>query len=370
MGNEMGQDGERMLRILHITETARGGVGTYIDLLTELERGTAESRVILPDAHADVVDARTPRRTFRYSRRSVGALARLIGAALRDRFAFRPDIIFCHSTFALLPLALLRPISPGTRFIYCAHGWAGAREMRSARKARIIRRIEGTLCGLAHRVVNVSVGDIDYARSAGYRGRQIVIENAVRPADDDVVPVRFDGPPTSIHLLFVGRLDPQKGLDILLEAFARARQQNPALHLHVIGEPVIAQQGGTVADCDGVDFLGWITADRIDGYYRAADLVLVPSRWEGFGLVVIEAYRNGTPVLTSDRGALPSLVESSVTGFSIKLDAAIWADTLVKLDKAQLYAMRPAAQDLFQRRYSADRLGKEINALYRDLTVT
>ena len=360
------------MKVLHICETARGGVGTYIDTLTGLERGRIDSLVLMPDAHQSMLDLATPRQTFRLSGRSAGSLVRLAVAAIRTRFSFRPDIIFCHSTFSLLPLLILRPLSPGVKFIYCSHGWAGAREMDRVSKASLIRRIEGALCGLAHRVVNVSRTDLEFAHVQGYHGHHILIENAVRPAREPGVPMDLPGAgstETAIHLLFVGRLDRQKGLDLLLAAYARARRSNPALRLHVIGEAVVSITVGSGRDMpvSEVNFLGWIGGDQIDSYYRAADLVVMPSRWEAFGLVVAEAYRNGTPVLTSDRGALPDLVDEGVTGFVVPLDHDWLVEALAGLDKTRLQAMRSACFARFNARFHADRLGREIISLYHEL---
>jgi glycosyltransferase involved in cell wall biosynthesis len=311
------------------------------------------------------------RQTFPYSRRSAWSMLQLITTALRARFRFKPDIIFFHSTFALLPLLVLRVVSPNTRFVYCAHGWAGTREMKSPVKARAVRFIEGTLCGLAHRIVNVSEGEQQFAKRHSYWGRHVVLENAVAPAATNMQRVRFAGSEDSLHLLFVGRLDHQKGLDILLFAYAEARKANPTLQLHVIGEAVVfsESQGGARADLpvEGVDFLGWIPADSIDSYYAAADLLVVPSRWEAFGLVVAEALRNGTPVLVSSHANLPSLIEIKRTGFAVPLTANDFATVMAALTKNQLATMRPACLALFNSRYRSDRLGNQIMALYKEL---
>ena len=359
------------MKILHVCETAKGGVGTYINTLATLERGLCDTKVVLPQPHQSMITADVPRQTFAYPQRSFGSMWRLVMTALRERFRYKPDIIFCHSTFALLPLVLLRVVSPGTRFIYCAHGWAGTRETQSPLKARLTRLIEGTLWGQSHRVVNVSKGEMQFARRNGYLGRHIVVENAVFPAATDTRHVALDGPDDAIHLLFVGRLDHQKGLDILLRAFAEARKTNPALKLHVIGEAVVsdADESGSRSDLpvEGVDFLGWISADRIDTYYAAADLVVVPSRWEGLPLVVPEALRNGTPVLVSDRSDMPSLIEPLITGFWSSLGVGAFTATLINLQKDQLAAMRPAYLTLFNVRFRSDRLGRDIMALYREL---
>lgn len=363
------------LRVLHICETAVGGVGTYISTLNRLmaEPSSADrqviSKVVLPQSHEDAIDQETPRRSFYHRRRGFVSLLCFARASLSERFRYRPHIIFCHSSFALLALILLRPISPRIKFIYCAHGWAGAREMDNHRKKSLVQKLEGWLCGLAHRVLNVSQGEYDFATKHGYRGCHVVIENAVWDRVKHEEHFAFEGPPDAINLLFVGRFDRQKGLDILLEAFVEARAINPALHLQVIGQSV-RDRGKERFEEEppiGVTFHGWIPADQIDRYYSAADLLVVPSRWEGFGLVIPEALRNGLPVLVSDRCAIADAIEPDISGWSCRLDVSALSKCLVALDKVRLKAMAPAARDLFLRRFYAPRLGREIMALYQAL---
>lgn len=354
------------IRVLHICETARGGVGTYIDTLMELELELVTSKVILPDAHMSIIRNSGRTVTFRYFGRSLRSMWHLLGVSLRETTRFRPDIIFCHSSFSIGILLVLRLLLPRTKFLYCAHGWAGAREQNGGLKAKFIRRIEALLVGLAHRVVNVSLNDLDHASQYSYKGRHVLIENAVRPALPNAPETLFGVEPELIHLLFVGRHDRQKGLDILLEAYSETHKVKPNIRLHVIGEAVVAD-GSLNCPTEGVNFLGWIGADRIDGYYRSADLVVVPSRWEGLPLVVLEALRNGTPVLVSDRSSMSALVERGVTGFSSTLNVKEFSKVLIEQNKKDLSAMRPACLALFSKRYHASRLGQEILALYAEV---
>lgn len=362
------------MKILHVCETAKGGISTYINTLADAIGAEHANLVILPDTHESSLADRVRRATFCYRKRSVRSLISLLFISILAWFNFKPNIVFCHSTFSLLPLVVLRLVSRRTKFIYCAHGWAGARNIEGGASQWIVRLIEGTLCRFAHRVINISNGEFDYARQHGYLGRHTIIKNAVVPACEGAERVEFSGDAESLHLLFVGRLDYQKGVDILLAAFALARQINPRLKLHIIGEAVLSGQpaiGQTGArDAGDVEFLGWVPFNRIDAYFAAADLVVVPSRWEGFGLVIPEALRNGTPVLVSERSDMPSLIEPGVSGFASPLEIAQFAMALTGMEKRTLQSMRPACLSPFNQRYHADRLGREVNALYTELLAT
>ena len=276
---------------------------------------------------------------------------------------FRPDVLFLHSTMSLFTLLLLKVRGLRVPVIYCPHGWATSQYEEGSPKAKFAAFIEGRLTGLADLTVNISQHDRDLATRLRYSGRHVLIENAVPPAPEDTPDELFSDDPEALHLLFIGRLDRQKGFDILQAAFAAARRRRPDLKLHVVGEAV-RTGSQSQGDVEGVDFAGWVDASRIDGWYRSADAIVVPSRWEGFGLVVAEAMRNGTPVLCADRGALPSLVQEDETGHVFPLDAKALEELLVSLDKTKLRAMREACRSTYETRFSIERFRREIVTTY------
>jgi glycosyltransferase involved in cell wall biosynthesis len=108
------------------------------------------------------------------------------------------------------------------------------------------------------------------------------------------------------YLLFVGTLEPRKGLSVLLDAFALLHRERPGLRLAVVGP----RGWGAVPDLDrpGVLALGRVDEANLDALYRQAALLVLPSRSEGFGLNVLEAMARGCPVVASDAGALPEVI--------------------------------------------------------------
>ncbi len=132
-------------------------------------------------------------------------------------------------------------------------------------------------------------------------------------------------------LLFVGRFDPIKGLDVLLEAMARLKARGVLkgreTTLILIGGAQDAprnedlEQLQALRDAKGlgdlVTFVGPRSQETLPYYYSAADVVVLPSHYESFGLVVLEAMACGRPVVASHVGGLLSLVRHGETGFLV-----------------------------------------------------
>lgn len=154
--------------------------------------------------------------------------------------------------------------------------------------------------------------------------RQLVITNDVQadrvtvipyytPCPTDVVPA------TGRSVLFVGRLTPEKGFDLLLEAMTRVAGD---WHLNVVGDGIsLAQERArvTAMQLSGrVTFHGWLRDDALAEAYRNAAVVVVPSRWpEPFGIVGIEAMAAARPVVAFGVGGIPEWLNDGEGGFLV-----------------------------------------------------
>jgi D-inositol-3-phosphate glycosyltransferase len=180
-------------------------------------------------------------------------------------------------------------------------------------------------------------------------------------------------------LLFVGRIQPLKGLDVAVEALARLRHRGGVLL--VVGGPSGAEGEAEhdrvrrlVADlglADRVRFVPPQPHHLLSSYYRAADAVVVPSRSESFGLVALEAAACGTPVVAAAVGGLRTLVEDGRTGFLVEdRDPARFAARIddVLDDAAGADRLGPAAATL-ARGYTWSTTAARLRRLYADLTV-
>ncbi|MBI2941469.1 MAG: glycosyltransferase [Chloroflexi bacterium] len=124
-------------------------------------------------------------------------------------------------------------------------------------------------------------------------------------------------------VLFAGRMDPVKGLDVLVRAIALLPHR-PRLRLLIAGgadDDVELQRTQRLATHLGIagrlTFLGAVSQDLLPRYYSAADVCVMPSAYESFGLVAVESLACGTPVIASMVGGLPSIVHEGENGLLV-----------------------------------------------------
>jgi D-inositol-3-phosphate glycosyltransferase len=189
-------------------------------------------------------------------------------------------------------------------------------------------------------------------------------------------------PPCDPLLLFVGRIEPLKGIDTLIEAIAIMRQRQVYVCLTVVGGSLDDEQAAITDEMarlqalrekynlqDLVAFLGRRSQDTLPYYYSAAQAVVVPSHYESFGMVALEAMACGTPVVASQVGGLAFLVQDGVTGFTVPVDEPqALADRLITLIQDAPLRKRMGEQAAaFAKEYGWDKIAPRIVKLYDEL---
>jgi glycogen(starch) synthase len=173
--------------------------------------------------------------------------------------------------------------------------------------------------------------------------RVAVIPNGIDPADlqpfDDAamreLRSRFARPDEKLVLL-VGRLVYEKGFQIALEAMPRVIREVEGVRFLVAGSGTHERELEAQASELGLDphgtFLGWIGDDVLHTLYRIADLTVVPSIYEPFGLVALEAMASGCPCLVADTGGLREVVPHEDVGLRFRSrDPDSLADVAIRI---------------------------------------
>ncbi|MCG8457230.1 MAG: glycosyltransferase family 4 protein [Holophagales bacterium] len=200
----------------------------------------------------------------------------------------------------------------------------------------------------------------------------------------EVFRARFGIPDSRRLLMVVGRVDPQKNqqlaVDILARLQAGGQPSTEGWHLAMIGpttdldyEQSLRERLDREADLAGR--VTWIpglesgSADLVNAYH-AADFLLVPSIHEPFGIVVLEAWAAGTPVVASRVGGLAGLIRDEVDGLLVSgYSAREWADRIARLDSAESFRRSLCSTGLSRARNELDwsQITRRLEALYREV---
>lgn len=356
------------MRLLHVAESAQGGVGTYLAeiLPDQAERYGADNvRALVPIQHAGHLGGVDRRllATWRREGRSVAAIVRLAAAIRREIATFAPTIVHVHSSVAGVAVRLMYGWTHAPfRIVYCPHGWAFDRRS-SVMKKRIIEGIERVLSPFSDRIVLISAHERREALRIGIApDRLALVLNGIADLPSARA-ARWDE--TRIRLLFIGRLDEQKGFDTLLDAVEPIRER---VALRVIGKAVAGPATKPRRRRPEVDYLGWRSLAEVATEIAAADVVVIPSRWEGFGLVALEAMRAGCAVVASSVGGLPEIVVEGETGHLVAPDNP---ERLMRVlsshNRDAWHMMGAAGRRRYERMFTARRMNAELAALYQGL---
>jgi glycosyltransferase involved in cell wall biosynthesis len=198
--------------------------------------------------------------------------------------------------------------------------------------------------------------------SAGASADRIV----VRPEVVSDPGHRLSRPSSSSTVLYAGRLAPEKGIDVLMDAWERAEPDLGDLTLDVIGDGPLR---GRLEHRSGarVRFLGWLSAEELRRRMLSARALVLPSQWpEIFGRVTAEAMAAGLPVLASDIGTPGEVVgELGPEWLVPAADTAAWASGLCGLaDGVAVNEAGIRARELFERRYSPARASRDLVEIY------
>jgi glycosyltransferase involved in cell wall biosynthesis len=319
------------VHVVHVAQPTTEGVARCVAGLARSQVSAGlEVTVVCPDdgwLAAEVVAAGA-RHVSWVAQRSPGPTVVRETLALRRALAgLGPSLVQLHSAKAGLAGRLA--LRGGIPTVYQPHAWSFLAVGGNLR--RVTLAWEKWAVRWAHRVVCVSEGECREAAALGVAldGRARVVPNGVdtrrfTPGDRTGARTRL-GLPAGPLAVCVGRLTKQKGQDVLLAAWPAVQEAVPGARLAFVGDGPWRERLAAAAAADVV-----IAGNSVDprDWYAAADVVVIPSRWEGMALVPLEAGASGRSVVVTDvAGAREAVIAG--TGAVVPVgDVAALADAV------------------------------------------
>jgi glycosyltransferase involved in cell wall biosynthesis len=343
-----------------------GGLGTHVAAITAALAGRVQFDLFVPalgDYVADRPGIRLHEVPVAPAANNVELWLNYCKAAVRvaKRAAVSFDLIHCHDWMTTVAGIKLRS-SIGKPLVYNIHlpqsfiGYKNLENLGLVNADLVLvnsRAIEQELkaCELPLPPVEVVPNGVDL---------ETFRPGADWPADDG-------------YVLFVGRLVAQKGVTFLLEALSVVLQRCPETRLIVVGDGELDLFFKRITRYLGiphrVTFLDWTTGPDLVALYQRSKFVVVPSYYEPFGIVALEAMACGRPVIASRIGGLAEIVNDGVNGFLVEAGNHLQlAQRMVHLiqDRERREAMGQAARERATA-FSWDRVAAQTLALYESI---
>lgn len=323
----------RAVRVLHVAQPTGGGVARYVEEAAARQLRLGWDVAVACPASGGLArrlaEAGIPHVPWEAGR-SPGPRVPMETLRLRRAIrAYGPDVVHLHSAKAglagRLPAPPARRGRPRPKVIFQPHGWSWL--AASGAQAAASRMWERAAARRADLVVCVGTGELQHGVRAAVRARYKVVRNGVdrrrfapageaeRRAARDALGLPRDAP----LAVCLGRVTRQKGQDVLLAAWPSVRARCPGALLALVGEDATAAladpaapgrgEAGQVSVQGGLRLVPPVEDPR--RWLAAADVVVMPSRWEGLPLTALEALATGRPLVGS---AVPGLVEAAGPG--------------------------------------------------------
>lgn len=279
------------------------------------------------------------------------------------------DLVHIHALFsyssAAAAIAASRSHTPYiVRPLGTLNRW-GMRNRRPRLKELSFRFIESRILENAALIHFTSEQERQEASELGVCGSSAIIPNPI-PIEENHSLVRgaFRSRYPELHdrtiVLFLSRFDRKKGLDLLIPAFARARRQCPRSTLVLAGDGDPALVSSLQSEIhrlglgQNVLWTGFLTGDDKRAALADADLFVLPSYSENFGIAAVEAMNAGLPVIVSDQTGIHREITQAEAGLTVPCDAGALADAIVHLlsDPGKRDAMGRNGRDLARQHFS------------------
>lgn len=360
--------------IVHFGEYVKGGVATYLKEIISYQCSCSSvEKVILFKSKkgSEKIEINSPKFveiSYEYTR-SIRGIYNIL-SLYKKVMNFHPDVIHLHSSFAGLFRINLFFKKCKAKVIYCSHGWAflihKKASLKQLVKNKIYLWIEKLLAQKTDVIINISRNEQQASEKRGFPVQKLcLIKNTVTLSlNYNTVDDPFKSA-DSIKLVFIGRFTEQKGLDILLKSFGLF---NKNIELMIIGNSEnedIFRKKREKFSSSRIHFMGWIKNTEIDSYLRLADALIIPSRWEGFGLVALEGMRNKLAIIAASIPTLADIVEENKTGVLFEPENSYSLAKIVNnLDHVNLKKMGMAGERKLIEEYNPNDMNHAIMSTY------
>lgn len=261
----------------------------------------------------------------------------------------KPDILYLHSSKAGAYGRIALLFNRKTKILYNAHGWYFNADM-SQKKKKVIILIEKILALRANKIINISKSEYDSAlkyKIAPER-KMCVIENGIdftkfEGCDKyrEETRKKYNISDNEIVIGVVGRLSEQKDPMTTIKAFNEVYKENKNVRLMYVGSGELEDEIMKYAKENNLQHLvtitGWV--DNTERYIPAFDIAILPSKWEGFGLAIIEYMACRKPIVASKVGGILNIIKSEDNGLLVEIgNVNKLAECIVKyIDNKEIY---------------------------------
>jgi glycosyltransferase involved in cell wall biosynthesis len=294
------------------------------------------------------------------------------------------DLVHVHALFSFATTAgafwaTRRGVPYLVRPLGALNTW-GIRNRRPFLKRLSLRWIERRILANAAAVHFTSERERGEAELVVHGIRSVVVPNPVATLTIDQKP----GPEAFLSnheelagkriVLFLSRVDPIKGLDLLLNGFDRIRAAHPDAVLLVAGNgdegfaARLREQAHRLGIQRDVVWVGFLEGEEKRAAFAAADVFVLPSYSENFGVAVVEAMASGLPVVVSDQVGIHHEVAQAKAGLVVRCDANEVSDAVVRmLSDCDLRLQMSQNAGLLARKFSPEQVSEKLVNLYQRL---
>jgi glycosyltransferase involved in cell wall biosynthesis len=387
------------MRILHIIGSADPRFGGPIEGILQQERafgGAATSELVTLDADdaAFLKDFPLPVRALGSG--SIGLREK--SPVVRYGFSWKYirwirdnahlyDVVIVHGlwNFSAMAASIVLPLMKSREYFVYPHGMLDPWFAKSDPRKHFFKRLswlmfEGRLLSRARAVLFTAGAEEDLAGGQfwGWKYNPVVIGyGTAEPPEfsveqEQAFSKKVSGLSERKYILFLSRIHPKKGCDMLISSFAKIADERPDLDLVIAGPdecgllPELKAQAESLGIGDRIHWPGMLVGDAKWGAYRGAEAFILPSHQENFGIVVAEALACGVPVLTTNKVNIGDVVEAGRGGF-IGDDTIEGVDGVLRrwfdLPREGRRKMSRAAEALFREKFSVEFVAGKFLAL-------